>query len=175
MAVLSAWAQKGIVSHCFPVNAGRVRSGSTLGEERRGQGQKQRPAELCQTWLWLLTDPGQEGRDRPLASPLLPSSLTHSSGSRDVQELGPCLSISLSNFSRTKASPCFSGERDTPDIRFLPYSFTDLSCYSFYCSELEVTPRRGTAYCWFGIHLSQQCYLSVTCYLHVTALSWGHL
>lgn len=108
MAILSARAQKGIVSHCFPVNAGRVRGGSMVGEERRGQGQKRCPAELCQTWLWLLADLCQEGRDRPLASPLLLSSLTHSSGY--VQELGPCLSISPPKFSRTKASPCFSGD-----------------------------------------------------------------
>lgn len=69
MAILSAWAQKGIVSHCFPVNAGRVRGGSMVGEERRGQGQKRRPAELCQTWLWLLTDLCQEDRDRPICQP----------------------------------------------------------------------------------------------------------
>lgn len=110
MAILSTRAQKGIVSHCFPVNAGRVRGGSMVGEERRRQGQKWRPAELCHTWLWLLTDLGQEGRDRPLTSPLLPSSLTHSSGSGYVQELGPGLSISFLKFSRTKASPCFSGD-----------------------------------------------------------------
>lgn len=40
MAILSARAQKGIVSHCFPVNTGRVRGDSMVGEERRGQGQK---------------------------------------------------------------------------------------------------------------------------------------
>lgn len=40
MAILSARAQKGIVSHCFPLNAGRVRGGSAVGEERRAQGQK---------------------------------------------------------------------------------------------------------------------------------------
>lgn len=54
--------------------------------------------------LWLLIDHGQEGRDRPLAR------LTHSSGSGYIQELGPCLCISLPKFSRTKASPCFSGD-----------------------------------------------------------------
>lgn len=40
MAILSARAQKGIVSHCFPVNAERVRGGCMVEEERRGQGQK---------------------------------------------------------------------------------------------------------------------------------------
>lgn len=110
MAILSTRAQKGIVSHCLPVNAGRVRGGSMVGEERRQQGQKRRPAELWQTWLWLLTDLGQEGRDRLLTSPLLPSSLTHSSGPGYVQELGPGLSISLPKFSKTNASPCFSGD-----------------------------------------------------------------
>lgn len=34
-AVLSGWAWKGIVSHCFPLNARRARGGSTLREERR--------------------------------------------------------------------------------------------------------------------------------------------
>lgn len=46
--------------------------------------------------LWLLIDRGQEGRNRPLAR------LTHSSGSGYIQELGPCLCISLPKFSRTK-------------------------------------------------------------------------
>lgn len=34
-AVLSGWAWKGIVSHCFPLNTRRARGGSMLREERR--------------------------------------------------------------------------------------------------------------------------------------------
>lgn len=82
-----------------------------VGEERRGQGQKQLPAPaglsirlgfgLSQT----LASKAGMGR-----SPVLPGSLIRSPSPGYAQELGPCLSISLPKFSRNKTSPCVSGD-----------------------------------------------------------------
>lgn len=81
-----------------------------VGEERRAQGQKRRPAELCQTWLWLLTVPGQEGKGQATCQPSSAQQPDPQLWLRYVQEVEPCLSVSFPKFSRTKASPCFSGD-----------------------------------------------------------------
>lgn len=54
-AVLSAWALKGIVSHCFPVNAGRAGHGAAEKEGARSEVMLSPSWPLSQTWLWLFT------------------------------------------------------------------------------------------------------------------------
>jgi len=122
------------------VNAGRVRGGSTVGEERRGQGQKLLPAlaglsvrlgfGLSQTlaskagtslspalFSWQ-PDPQPWHRVCP-GTPALPQHLApqiHQKQNKPLLLQGLC----------TETSDFVTS--------FLPYSFMEVSCHSLYCN-----------------------------------------
>lgn len=169
MAILSAWARKGIVSHCFPVNAGRVRGGGMVGEEGRGQGQKRLPAlaglyvrpgfGLSQT---LASKPGTAGSpDR--FSPAAWSTAPALGMSRHWR---PALASRSPNSATAKQALASLGTVHW-DIRF-QHQISSLQLHwglmSFPLLQLTGSnPKQGTVYCWIGTHLSQRCYLSMTC------------
>lgn len=98
-----------IVSHCFLVNAGSVRGGSSVvGEETRGQGQKQLPALTgLSVRLGFGVSQTSAGNAGMGLSPAL-FTLIHSPWPQERPGMEPCLSILLPKFSRSKtplASP----------------------------------------------------------------------
>lgn len=151
-AVLSAWALKGMVSHCFPVNAGRARHG-VVQQKRRERGQKWLPA-LADLLVRLgfgfsHTDFCQQSRHKCLTSLLPPSSLFH--GLSYIQAIRTGLSISLSKFSRSNTNPCLYKDSVRWDIRFnhLPSSLQPhWGFMSFYLLQLTGSNlKQGTVHC----------------------------